>query len=307
MGRAIRRRWGLVLPALGLCLGAWAAPFAVRPLPGADGTLLQAIERGPLAPPERLEVVVIPGSGCAGMGSFAQRYFAGLLHARVLVLHKRTVQADATTAPSACGADFVRQDAHSLWLADAQAALLAWQAQRPPSRPLVLVGISEGAELLPALAARLQPDGIVLLGSSGLDPVDAARLQAERLGAQGAWERLAQSQAGPEPDDTVVQGRSLRYWRDLWHWPVRQPLLEGPWPLLQIRGSEDARVPPAAYQRFEAQARGRAAPYCAVRLASADHGLQAPGRDGVQWLWARLERWARAPRQGWCPVFTEFP
>lgn len=106
---------------------------------------------------------------------------------------------------------------------------------------------------------------------------------------------------------SVVQGRSLRYWRDFWHWPVQVPLLAGPWPLLQIWGEDDALVPQAAYRRFEALAQGRAALYCAVRLPGADHGLQAPGHDGVQWLWARLERWARAPERGWCSVFTESP
>jgi|GEM_PF-5893195 len=68
--------------ALGLSAGAWASAFASHPLPGVDGTPLQAIVRGPLAPPERFRVVVVPGSGCAGMGTVAERYFAGLLHAR---------------------------------------------------------------------------------------------------------------------------------------------------------------------------------------------------------------------------------
>ncbi len=294
--------------ALGLSAGAWASAFASHPLPGVDGTPLQAIVRGPLTPPERFRVVVVPGSGCAGMGTVAERYFAGLLHARVLVLHKRTVAADATTAPADCGADFVRHDALAPWLADAQAALAAWQRElASPPLPLVLVGISEGAELLPALAARLHPAALVLVGSSGLDPVQAGRLQAERLGERAAWDELARAQACAADDVSVVQGRSLRYWRDFWHWPVQVPLLAGPWPLLQIWGEDDALVPQAAYRRFEALAQGRAALYCAVRLPGADHGLQAPGHDGVQWLWARLERWARAPERGWCSVFTESP
>ena len=221
-------RAGLALLTLGLCAGAWALAFTPHPLPGADGTPLQAIVRGPLAPPERFRVAVIPGSGCAGMGTVAERYFAGLLHARVLVLHKRTVAADATTAPADCGADFVRHDALAPWLADAQAALAAWQRElASPPLPLVLVGISEGAELLPALAARLHPAALVLVGSSGLDPAQAGRLQAERLGERAAWDELARAQAGAADDVSVVQGRSLRYWRDFWHWPVQVLLLTG--------------------------------------------------------------------------------
>lgn len=308
------RRWLVALLGLAPALVA-AQPFALQPLHGADGALLQALERGPLAPPVRLRVVVIPGSGCAGMGAIADRYFAGLLQARVLVLHKRGVAADAITSADECSADFLRQDAHSVWLADAQAALGAWLAQqekadhaaREAVPPLVLVGISEGAELLPRLAAQVHPAALVLIASSGLDPADAGRLQAQRLGALGAWTRLEREQAGPQPDDVIAEGRSLRYWRDLWHWPLAQPLLQGPWPLLQAWGSEDALVPQAAYQRFQVQALKRAAPYCGVRLSGADHGLQAPGRDGVRWLWDRLARWVHAPKQDGCSVFDESP
>ena len=46
--------------------------------------------------------------------------------------------------------------------------------------------------------------------------------------------------------------------------------------------------------------KGRAAPYCARALPGADHGLQAPGRDGLQQVWAWLEQWAREPAAGWC-------
>ena len=58
-------------------------------LPGAhSGATLTALKRPALAPPARYRVVVIPGSGCTGWGPVAPRYFAGLLHAELLVLHK---------------------------------------------------------------------------------------------------------------------------------------------------------------------------------------------------------------------------
>ena len=51
--------------------------------------------------------------------------------------------------------------------------------------PQLLVGISEGAELLPALAPEVpQLAGLVLIGSSGLDPQETGALQARRLGVQ---------------------------------------------------------------------------------------------------------------------------
>jgi len=281
-----------------------AGGFARIELPGAGAARLQALVRGARAAPLRYRVIVIPGSGCAGMGRFAGRYFAGLLHAQVLVLHKPGVQPQDATAPGDCPPAFVQADALSAWQAHALAAVRAWlrsDAGTAADLPTVLVGISEGAELLPALAPAVpRLAGLVLLSASGLDPRAAGRLQAQRSGALAQWQALAALQAGSAPDSAVAQGRSLRYWRDLWRWRVQQPLLDGPWPLLHVWGEADALVPPEAYARFARQARGRAAPYCARSLPGADHGLQAPGRDGVQQAWAWLEQWARQPEQGLC-------
>lgn len=259
--------------------------------------------------PLRYRVIVIPGSGCAGMGPIGERYFAGLLHAQVLVLHKPGVDPQARTAPGDCARSFVQQDRLSTWLAHARAALQADALQREregaPALPQLLVGISEGAELLPALAPEVpQLAGLVMLASSGLDPQDAGALQAQRLGAQADWDALGREVASRRPDSAVVQGRSLGYWRDLWSWPLTLPLVRSPWPLLQVWGADDALVPPAAYERFAALAALRTVPYCARSLAGADHGLQRRAADvnadGVQQVWAWIEQWARAPAAGLC-------
>lgn len=285
--------------------------FTSQPLPGAGGATLRALVRNERAAPLRYRVIVVPGSGCAGMGPIAERYFAGLLHAQVLVLHKPGVDPAARTAPDDCARDFVQQDRLSAWLAHARAALMADARQRErdgaPAVPQLLVGISEGAELLPALAPEVpQLAGLVVLASSGLDPQEAGALQAERLGAQADWDELARMVASRRPDSAVAQGRSLGYWRDLWHWPLTLPLVQSPWPLLQVWGGDDALVPPAAYERFAGLASVRTVPYCALRIAGADHGLQRrtpdakPGEDGVQQVWAWTEQWARSPQKGLC-------
>ncbi len=285
---------------------ATAAPsghFEPLVLPGEHGEVLRALQRSERVPPLRYRVIVLPGSGCAGLGSLADRYFAGLLHAQVLVLHKPGVSPGDRTAPADCPHDFVSRDRHSTWLAHARAALRAdaLQRQGQPALPQLLVGISEGAELLPALAPEVpQLAGLVLIGSSGLDPQEAGALQARRLGVAGDWAALAQIVAGAPHDSVVVQGRSLGYWRDLWSWPLALPLLRSPWPLLQVWGGDDALVPAVAYTRFETLAALRTAPYCARRIEGADHGLQQPGRDGVQQVWAWAEQWARAPGAGLC-------
>lgn len=284
--------------------------FTSRPLPGAQGATLQALQRNGRTPPLRYRVIVIPGSGCAGMGPIAERYFAGLLHAQVLVLHKPGVDPQTRTASADCGPDFVQQDRLSAWVAHARVALQADALQRErdgaPALPQLLVGISEGAELLTALAPEVPGlAGLVVLASSGLDPQEAGALQAQRLGAQADWDALGRSQRGRMPDSTVLQGRSLGYWRDLWNWPLALPLVQSPWPLLQVWGGDDALVPQVAYERFAVLASARTEPYCARRIDGADHGLQrrhaSEGtEDGVQQVWAWTEQWARAPTAGLC-------
>jgi hypothetical protein len=313
--RTCRWKASLVLAFfVGAALTGCAAPadpppvptaFVPHMLPGAGSATLQALQRPARTAPLRYRVIVVPGSGCAGMGPLADRYFAGLLHAEVLVLHKPGVAPGARNPPGDCAAGFVQADRLAAWRDHARAALRADAAQRQvqgvPVLPQVLVGISEGAELLPALAPEVQGlAGLVLLSSSGLDPREAGALQARRLGVAADWQALGRLQAGSQPDSTVVQGRSLGYWRDLWHWPLAGPLRDGPWPVLQVWGGADALVPPAAFAQGAQLARGRGAPWCAREMPGADHGLQGPQRDGVQQLWAWLEQWGRAPQQGLC-------
>lgn len=284
-------------------LHALPGGFTEHRWPAADGQTVQVLERAERAAPLRYRVIVIPGSGCAGMGAVAERYFAGLLHAQVLVLHKPGVAPWARTAPGDCAPDFVQADALSTWAAHARAALRADAARHPggPQVPQWLVGISEGGELLPTLAPEVpRLAGLVLLASSGLDPLEAGTLQARRQGALAPWQAVGRAQASARADTAVVQGRSLRYWRDLWQWPLAAPLIAGPWPLLQVWGADDELVPAVAYERFAAQAASRSAPYCPRSLPGADHGLQRPGHDGVQQVWGWLEQWARRPQAGPC-------
>lgn len=249
-----------------------------------------------MAQPLRYRVIVIPGSGCGGMGPVADRYFAGLLHAQVLVLHKPGVDTHAGLNPEKCTADFMQSDTLSLWLDEARRALRRDARARAaePQVPQLLVGISEGAELLVKLAADVpQLAGLVLLSGSGLDPVEAGELQARRLRQSKAWQDLGDARDAYAPDSTVVQGRSLGYWRDLWAWRQSDDLIASEWPILQVWGDADALVPKPAYETFARRARVRSAPFCSRSIPGADHGLQTDARDGVQQLWAWLENWGR--------------
>jgi dienelactone hydrolase len=294
---------------LGGCVQAqplFASGFAPGTLPGLNAAHpVPVLQRDALQPPLRYRVIVLPGSGCAGMAPIAPRYFAGLLHAQLLVLHKPGVDLQAGPAPRSCPDGFTLRDSLSRWQAQARAALRADALARQDAAPLpqLLVGISEGAELLPGLAAEVPHlAGLVLLSGSGLDPLEAGVLQAQRLGQLPAWLALDAAQRSDAPDSTETQGRSLRYWRDLWRWPVAGPLLASSWPILQAWGDADALVPAEAYLRFAERATGRPAPFCSLRLPGADHGLQQGAQDGVQRLWAWLENWGRTPQAGLCGV-----
>lgn len=92
----------------------------------------------------------------------------------------------------------------------------------------------------------------------------------------------------------MLHGRHWRYWRDLRHWPLRQPLLADPRPLLHAWGGRDALMPAQAYAEFADAARHRAGGYCALTFPDADHELRTPGRDHLQSVWTWLERLARA-------------
>jgi alpha-beta hydrolase superfamily lysophospholipase len=273
-------------------------------LPGEKaGRNLILLQRPALAMPTRFKVIVIPGSGCTGFAPFAERYFAGLLHAQVMVLHKPGVDLYAGTDPHQCPKGFVAADSLSDWRDDARNALtvLAGNARSSSTDehdlnlPTILVGISEGGELLPSIASAV-PNlvGLVLLSSTGLDPREVGAMQADRLGEQRAWERLTEATDSQLPDTLVIEGRTLRYWRDLMKWRLEQPLIDATLPLLQVWGDADELVPPGAFVRFAKKAQARMTSFCSWRMPRANHRLwRSNGNDGIQQVWARLGEWGR--------------
>jgi hypothetical protein len=74
---------------------------------------------------------------------------------------------------------------------------------------------------------------------------------------------------------------------------VHCPCCRGPWPVLHAWGDADDLVPAAAYEQFAQRAQHRTAPYCALRLAGADHGLQA-GKWMACSRCGPVEGWGRA-------------
>lgn len=271
-------------------------PLHTTGLPGS------ALLRASLAPPARYRVLLVPGSGCDSLAPSADRLAAGLLHAQVVLLqkpHLRQPGATPATSTADCPPDFMQADTLPAW-ADAARQLAAQALQHTNANlPLVLVGLSEGAELLPTLAAAYpQAVLLVLVGHAGLDPAALGSLQAQRTGQSAAWQQL-QADTAPvrAPQDVLLQGRHWRYWQALWTWPLAAPLLAAPQPLLQVWGGDDALLPQQAFEAFRQLAQGRPAGYCGRRFESADHQLRGDLRsaqaDHLQTVWAWLENAGR--------------
>jgi hypothetical protein len=279
--------------AAGLLMLACAGPVLAQD--AVDGRVLQ---RDALLPPALYRVLVVPGSGCVSLAPSAARLWQGLPHAQVMLLQKPHL--NATDAP--CSVAYLQTDRLGAWLDRARRLSQLALAATDASLPLVLVGLSEGAELLPALAQALPATrALVMVGNAGLDPAVTGRLQARRLGVESAWQSLLDRVATHPPDDRLVEGRHWRYWSDLSAWPLQQPLLDDPRPLLHAWGGQDRLISPDAYAAFGRLARQRAGGYCGVGFAQADHELRQPdGRDHLQTVWQWLETLALEGRD-WRP------
>lgn len=231
---------------------------------------------------------MIPGSGCAGLAPIAAAYFRGLAHADVTVLHKRHVRAGDWPAPRPCNPRFVQADRMSQSLADAQAFMDA-QPESIARTPVLLVGISEGAEVVPLLARRYRwVTMVALVASTGLDPRVSYRLQVLRAGDRRALPSLqdVEAQSG-RLDSALLDGRTLGYWRDLLHWPVLEPLLALEQPVWIAFGGDDASLPLAGLHQL---ARTATRPLCVAVFRGADHGLMRIDDAPLQQFW----RWVEA-------------
>ena len=286
----------LATAAVGIALVGLAA--IAQPLPSAgpaarfdalantvgDG---QVLVRPALRHPARLRVLIVPGSGCESLSLSVDRLARGLREAEVMLLQK-----PALTEPGQpCKRAHLLGDNLADWQQRALRLAAQGLAVTDARLPLVLVGLSEGAELLPGLAAA-RPDAValVLVGHPGLDPAEAGSMQAARLGLAAEWDALMALTKGGADDDRLQHGRHPRYWQVLQQWPLQAALLADARPLLQVWGGSDAQVPASAYHRFAELANRRAGAFCAVSFSRADHELRETGADRLQQVWRWLEQ-----------------
>lgn len=230
-------------------------------------------------------LLIVPGSGCHDLAPSFPRMFAAAPGAHVLLLQKPHL------GGTECGLSFLEWDRLSRWRD--QAIVLSRQALKSTDAdlPLVLAGLSEGAELLPSLADAFSESKLLLMvGNAGLDPSITGALQAARNGVYDRWQQINAAVELADTEHRLIEGRSAGYWRDLRDWRLSGPLMHEPRPLLHVWGGQDRLVPQQAYQRFASQARvGRSGFYCAMRFVSADHELREPEADRLQALWRALD------------------
>jgi hypothetical protein len=222
---------------------------------------------------------------------------AAALHADVLLLQKPWATPWAGL-DEPCGGESLQQDHLPAWRDHLIMAVRQHIAEQPDfwrGPPLLWVGLSEGAELIPSLVPHLPPmSAVVLVSSSGLNPQRVGAAQAHRQGHTKVWQNLsAQVHDARWPNDHVTQGRSLLHWRTLFAWSVEDGWVHVRTPLLRVWGSNDQHIPPAIYEEGASVLKNAHVPWCDWVLPNADHHLQSPERDGVQWLWHQIERWGR--------------
>jgi hypothetical protein len=196
------------------------------------------------------------------------------------VVHKRHVGARQWQSGTAiCSQAFLRDDNLAQWANDA-AAFIRWHLQQRPlgdNQPLALVGISEGAELLATLAEQVpRSKMLVLVGGTGLDPLEALSMQANKVGAPTFVHQLLQRTADTRfANDHLWAGRHMSYWRSMVGWQYSQKLLATPQALW------------LGFGRFESRAMEQKRSLCVAVFNDADHGLQNRGGDGpLQFYWA---------------------
>ncbi len=263
----------------------------------ADGGQLEFLTLQPAGGNRRalFRAYVLPGSGCNGLGPIAPAYFRGLAGGEVVVPHKRHVRAFRWMgALQDCSTAFTDQDRLSQWALDA-GAFVAWHLRSHPpvpGQPVALVGISEGAELLPAVQAG-HPELALLaaVGSTGLDPLEALSLQAPLQGAPDFVAELKRRvDDAAVADSAVWAGRSMAYWRDLARWRYSQALLDAQQTLWLGFGGDDRAVPLEGLRRFQSRAQAQGRAVCVAVFQGGDHGLRDPdgGDRPLQRFWSAL-------------------
>ena len=252
-------------------------------------------------PPATL-LFFVSGSGCTSMQYFLPGYFRGLEGEsgpiRIHVLQKRFIGRRSWGRLFGCPPDFLRADHLSRWVADQHAFIVAQigiaQASQRMPRRIVIAGASEGAEIVPLLARRIQ--GVthaVMIGNGGMQPMEAYRRQLLRHGVPNPFAdpHVLQERPGdPDSPQALIAGHTWRYWSELQALAHIENLLALEVPLWVAMGERDDAVPEASalYLQEQFALHGKANLVLEIH-PDADHQLRANSAANLVDFWFRFD------------------
>jgi esterase/lipase len=242
---------------------------------------------------------VISGSDCASMRGILPQYFDGLEGVsgaiRILILHKRFI---TNSAVKHCSDEFMQADHPSRWIADQSEfirhELSAARANGNAPKRIAIVGISEGAEVAPILAQRIQGiTHLALLANGGMNPFDAYRLQAERLGFSDVLHDIERQCVGTSASDSITLAeRRCRYWRELRDIRHTDNLLGLQLPIFIAMGEADAMVPTQSALLIQDKFAMQGKTTLQVHLfPNAGHDFRRGEESVLPYLWETFDHW----------------
>lgn len=245
---------------------------------------------------------VVAGAGCGSMGRYLPQYFTGWEGesglTRIRVLLKRHIRAQ--DSGDVCSEAFIRADHLSQWRADQlafiQAQLRQFKQQGMQPRRVILLGISEGAELVPLLARDLpQITHLALLANAGNSAIPTYRaLAAIYPHMQQGWDVLSRALASSpaDPEQARIHGRSWRYWSEIAGIDQTRNLIAARLPVFAGIGEADALIPPGAANALRKAFSDAGRSDLQLRIyPAADHGLRSPDKNYLPDFMWQLDQW----------------
>jgi dienelactone hydrolase len=251
-------------------------------------------------------IFVVAGAGCGSMGRYLPQYFTGLEGesgaTRISVLQKRHISDQASG--DECSEAFIRADHLSQWQADQrafiQAQLRQFKQQGMQPRRVILLGISEGAELVPLLVPMLARDlpqitHLALLANAGNSAIPTYRALAGIYPhMQQGWNVLSRALASSpaDPEQSRIHGRSWRYWSEIAGVDQTRNLIAARLPVFVGIGEADTLIPPGAANALRKAFSDAGRSNLQLRVyPGADHGLRGEHKNYLPDFMWQLDQW----------------
>jgi dienelactone hydrolase len=241
---------------------------------------------------------VISGSDCRSMKEYLPQYFRGLEGesgpVRLFVLHKRFIEERTWEHWWGCGKEFIDADYPSRWITDQTefitAQLRAARHEHRLPKRIVLLGISEGGDIVPLLAQHVPGvSHVAILSNGGMDPAAAYRLQAKKQGFTAVIDVLDSPTFNTSP---YAGGRALRYWSELQELKQTDALLALSIPVLIAMGENDQSVPiESAWHIRDRFMESGKTNLTLLSYPGADHGLNRNGYSHLPDFWHVFDMW----------------